>query len=68
MEPVRMPIQDVHLLIAQARVEADDPAFRSVRRCAIFVSTSAERNLEHTSHCGFASVENPGLDDEETHV
>ncbi len=32
----------------------------------IFISTSAERNLEHTSRCGFASVENPGPDDKET--
>lgn len=67
MEPVRMPIQDVHLLIAQARVEADDPAFRSVKRYTNFFNNSAERGLEHTSRCGFASVENPGPDDEETH-
>ena len=39
MEPVRMAIQDVHLLIAQARVEADDPAFRSVERCTNLLIT-----------------------------
>jgi len=24
-----MPVQDVHLLVAQARLEADDPAFKA---------------------------------------
>ncbi|KAG4420878.1 hypothetical protein IFR04_005962 [Cadophora malorum] len=28
-ERLRMPVQDVHLLVAQARLEADDPAFKA---------------------------------------
>jgi hypothetical protein len=58
-----MPIQDVHLLIAQARVEADNPAFKVMRHIASpddFAEYSFRRICPSTS----VSVESPAPDDE----
>ena len=58
-----MPIQDVHLLIAQARVEADNPAFKVMRHIASpddFAEYSFRRTCPSTS----VSVESPAPDDE----
>jgi len=32
-----MPVQDVHLLVAQARLEADDPAFKVLFSASIVI-------------------------------